>query len=251
LGFVSDPILILGASGGIGQAIARRLSGAGRQLILHGRDKARLEALSVQLGGACSIEAADLCDPLDAAALFERIRGAQGRLGGLVFSVAAPFSNKLAHRTAWSVFDGQISTQLKALHLSATAAYPLLADGTGTRRVVVVSSEFAISSPPIKTAPYAAAKAAMTAYAQVIAKEWLRHGIRVHIVAPGMVKTPLIAHIPDEFLPDEFLDQVAGAMPEGSLTTAEDVASMVEFMMTDAADTLYGSPIRVSRGERV
>ena len=115
-----------------------------------------------------------------------------------------------------------------------------------TRRVVLVSSEFAVASPPMKTAPYASAKAAMTAYGQVIAKEWIRHGIRVHIVAPGMVKTPLVSHIPDEFL-----DQVAASMPEGKLTTADDVADMVAFLMTDAADTLYGTPIRVSRGERV
>jgi NAD(P)-dependent dehydrogenase (short-subunit alcohol dehydrogenase family) len=245
MGLVPDPILILGASGGIGRSIATRLSGTGSPLILHGRDKARLMALSSQLGGNCFVECADLCDQADVAALFKRVRDAHGRLSGLVFSIAAPFSNKLAHRTAWSVFEHQISTQLKALHLSASAAYPLLADGNETSRVVVVSSEFAIASPPIKTAPYAAAKAAMTAYGQVIAKEWRGKGIRVHIIAPGMVKTPLIAHIPDEFL-----DQVADSMPEGRLTTVEDIAGIVEFLMSDAADTLYGSPIRVSRGER-
>jgi NAD(P)-dependent dehydrogenase (short-subunit alcohol dehydrogenase family) len=242
---VPSPILILGASGGIGSAIASRLSRTGQPLILHGRDPVRLAALAANLGGTCNVESADLCEEAETAALFKRVRDVHGRLSGMVFSVAAPFANKLAHRTAWSQFDCQISTQLKALHLSASAAYPLLADGNGTSRFVLVSSEFAVASPPIKTAPYAAAKAAMTAYGQVIAKEWLRHGIRVHIVAPGMVKTPLIAHIPDEFL-----DQVASSMPEGRLTAVADVAGIVEFLMTDAADTLYGSPIRVSRGER-
>jgi NAD(P)-dependent dehydrogenase (short-subunit alcohol dehydrogenase family) len=245
MGVVPDPVLILGASGGIGRAIASRLSRARYSLILHGRDTTRLAALSADLGGTCFVEAADLSDEVEAAALFERVREAHGRLGGMVFSIATPFANKLAHRTAWSIFDRQISTQLKALHLSAAAAYPLLSEGNGTRRVVLVSSEFAVATPPIKTAPYAAAKAAMTAYGQVIAQEWLGKGIRVHIVAPGMVKTPLIAHIPDEFL-----DQVADSMPEGRLTTVEDIAGVVEFLMSDAADTLYGSPIRVSRGER-
>jgi NAD(P)-dependent dehydrogenase (short-subunit alcohol dehydrogenase family) len=203
-------------------------------------------ALSASISGRCFVETADLCDEAATTALFKRIQDTHGRLGGLVFSVAVPFANKLAHRTAWSVFESQLSTQLKALHLSASAAYPLLADREGTRRVVLVSSEFAVASPPIKTAPYAAAKAAMTAYGRVIAKEWLKHGIRVHIVAPGMVKTPLIADIPDEYL-----DQVAASMPEGRLTSAGDVAGMVQFLMTDAADSLYGSTIRVSRGERM
>ena len=240
-----EPILILGASGGLGSAIAARLAADGSALILHGRDQGRLLALADGLGRSCSVETADLSNEADTAAMFKRVRETHGHLGGLVFSVAVPFANKLAHRTAWSVFDSQLSTQLKALHLSASAAYPLLADREGTRRVVIVSSEFAIASPPIKTAPYVAAKAAMTAYGQVIAKEWLKHRIRVQIVAPGMVKTALIAD-----LPDEYLDQVAAAMPEGRLTSAQDVAGMVQFLLTDAADSLYGQPIRVSRGQR-
>jgi 3-oxoacyl-[acyl-carrier protein] reductase len=245
MGVVPDPVLILGASGGIGSAIASRLSRAGYSLILHGRDSTRLASLAAEIGGTCFVEVADLSDDAEVVSLFQRVREAHGRLEGMVFSIAAPFANKLAHRTPWSTFDLQISTQLKALHLSATAAYPLLSAGNGTRRVVIVSSEFAVATPPIKTAPYAAAKAAVTAYGQVIAQEWLGKGIRVHIVAPGMVKTGLIAHIPDEFL-----DQVADSMPEGRLTTVEDIAGIVEFLMSDAADTLYGSPIRISRGER-
>lgn len=240
-----DPILILGASGGLGRAIACRLAQAGYPLILHGRDTLRLQSLSTQLGGGCSAETADICNETDTASLFRRLTDTHGQLGGVIFCVATPFANKLAHRTGWVVFEEQIATQLKALHLCASAAYPLLAGGSTTRRFILVSSEFAVMPPPVKTAPYAAAKAAMTAYGQVIAKEWLRKGIRVHILAPGMVKTALIAHIPDEFL-----DQVAKGMPEGVLTTAEDVAGMAEFLMTDAADTLYGLPIRVSRGER-
>jgi 3-oxoacyl-[acyl-carrier protein] reductase len=246
MGAVSDPILILGASGGIGRAIAARLAKANHPLILHGRDQQRLQETAHALGINCRIECADLSNEPAVTGLFKRIAEHHGRLGGMVFCVAAPFANKLTHRTPWSAFELQISTQLKALHLTATAAYPLLADGGQTRRVILVSSEFAIAAPPIKTAPYVAAKAAMTAYGQVIAKEWLGKGIRVHIVAPGMVKTALVSHIPDEFL-----EQVAASMPERRLTTAEDVAGVVEFLMTDAADTLYGNPIRISRGERL
>ena len=245
MGAVSDPILVLGASGGIGGAIAAGLAAEGHRIILHGRDQQRLAALATKLGGNCFTETADLNSESEVTSLFRRIKDTHGCLGGLVFSVAAPFSNKLAHRTPWSVFEQQFSTQLKALHLCASAAFPLLANAAETRRVVLISSEYALAAPPIKTAPYASAKAAMTAYGRVIAKEWLKSRIRVHILAPGMVKTPLIAD-----LPDQFLDQVASAMPEGQLTTAADVAGMVKFLMTAAADTLYGMPLRVSRGDR-
>jgi NAD(P)-dependent dehydrogenase (short-subunit alcohol dehydrogenase family) len=245
MGAVPEPILVLGASGGIGSAIARRLVRDGHAVILHGRSKARLEELAAEVGTASSIEVADLTDPGAVEALLARVREAHGKLRGLIFAVAVPFANKLTHRTLWTAFQEQVDTQLKAFHLVASAAYPLLLKAEGTKRLVLVSTEFVTASPPIKTAPYVAAKAAVTIYAQVIAKEWLPRGIRVHIVAPGLVKTAMVAD-----MPDEFLDQMAQAMPEKRLTTAVDVADMVAFMMTEAADPLYGTPVRVSRGAR-
>lgn len=240
-----EPFLVLGASGGIGSAISRRLAEEGRAVILHGRSLERLQGLSAELGPATSLEVADLTVESEVAALFSRVRVAHGRLAGVVFSIATPFLSRLTYRTPWLAFQEQIDSQLRALHLSASAAYPLLAGGDATRRLVLVSTEAVLGSGPIKWAPYVAAKAAMTAYAQVIAKEWLGRGVRVHIVAPGLVKTALVAD-----MPDEFLQRMADSMPEKRLTAAEDVADLVAFLMTDAGDTLYGTPIRVSRGAR-
>ena len=245
MGLVPYPILILGASGTIGSEIARRLARDGYGVILSGRDGGRLAALAAQIGPGATLEIADIADDDEVCALFSRLQMKYERLGGLVFCVATPFSNRLTHRIPWSVFAEQICVQLKALHLTATAALEMLKSGEGTKRFVLVSTEYVLGMPPIKTAPYVAAKAAMTAYAQVIAQEWLRYNIRVHLVAPGLVKSSLVAD-----LPDEFLEQLAAGMPEKRLTTAEDVAAVVAFQMTDAADPLYGTPIRVSRGRR-
>jgi 3-oxoacyl-[acyl-carrier protein] reductase len=246
MGVVPEPLLVLGASGGLGSAISRHLAGRGYRLILHGRHSGRLEKLAGELDGSASIEMADLSDSAEVGALFARLKSSYDKLGGMIFSVATPFPNKLTHRVSWDVFQAQIDTQLKALHLSASAAFPFLADTAQTRRLVVVGTEFDVTGPPVKTAAYVAAKAAITAYAQVIAKEWVGRGVRVHIVAPGLVKTALVAE-----MPDEYLDEVARGLPEKKLTTAEDVAGVVEFLLTDAADTLYGTPIRVSRGQRL
>ena len=156
-----------------------------------------------------------------------------------------PFKNRLTHRTGWEAFEEQMQSQVKALHLIATAAFPLLSANEGTSRFIIIGSEFTLGAPPVKTAPYSAAKSAMTAYAQIIAQEWLKHAIRVHILAPGLVRTELVAD-----MPDAFLDQLAETMPEKMLTSAEDVAALAAFCMTDAADALYGAPLRVSRGAR-
>jgi len=242
---VSGPVLILGASGGIGSAVARCLSQSGRHVVLHGRNARALQELAATMPGPASVQTADLIDEQAVNELFARLTAEHGRLGGVVFSIAVPFRNKLTHRIAWPVFEEQLHTQLKALHLTAAASFPLLADGESVTRFVVVSTEFVLGAPPVKTAPYVAAKAAMTSYAQVISQEWLARGIRVHIVAPGLVKTALVAD-----MPQEFLDQMADSMPEKRLTSVEDVAAMIEFLFTDAADPFYGTPLRVSRGVR-
>jgi NAD(P)-dependent dehydrogenase (short-subunit alcohol dehydrogenase family) len=240
-----SPILILGATGGIGSAIALKLASVGAEVILHGRDRARLESLSKEIGRTASTCVADLTSEVEVKSLFLDLASRYESLSGVIFTIATPFQNKLAHRTGWDAFEAQMNTQLKALHLCATAAMPLMSNRESTARLIVVGTEFTTFTPPKKTACYVSAKAAMSAYAQVIAQEWLTSNIRVHIVAPGLVKTNFVAA-----MPDEFLEQVAEQMPERRLTSVEDVARMVAFMMTDAADPLYGIPVRVSRDYR-
>lgn len=236
---MQDPVLILGATGTLGGAIARRLAAAG-PVIVHGRRADdRLDTIASATYGRSV--AADLSDPRAVDELFAGI----SKLSGLVFAVATPFPHKFAHRTGWDDFQAQIDSQLKALHLSLAAALPALRDRAGGARVLVLSTEYVVGLPPTKIAPYVAAKAAITAYARVVAQEWLPLGIRVHILAPGMVPSKLTAG-----LPREYLDQVAERMPEGRLTGFEDVAGVAAFLMSPEADPLYGAIVPVSRAPR-
>lgn len=238
------PVLILGASGTLGGAIARRFFADGHRVLLHGNHGLeKLQDLATTCGNA-DIYSADLTVENDVSAMFEKIAKTYEGLSGLVFAVACPFPHKLTHRTPWSVFQEQMDSQLKAAHLSLTAALPLLKSGNSAR-VLVLSTEYAIGMPPIKIAPYVAAKAALTAYAKVIAQEWIAYNLRVHILAPGMVVSNLTAD-----LPDAYLEQVAEAMPEKRLTSQEDVADVASLLMTSAADSLYGTVIPVTRAER-
>ena len=241
-----QPVIILGATGGFGGAIARYLAATGTPLILQGRDADRLAALGSEL----SVDPVDLMvlDVTDADAVARAMADLSVRynkLAGAVVSVATRFTNRLTHRQPWSAFAEQIDIHLRALHLLAVGLRPLLIGQEGRARLIVISTEYVLGAPPVKTAPYVAAKAAMTAYAQVIAQEWLRDGVRVHILAPGMARTELI----DE-MPELFIAQLAAAMPEKVLTSVEDVAELVGFCLTAAADPLYGQPIRVSRAAR-
>jgi len=244
---VQDPVLILGASGVIGGSIAKRLAKT-YPVILHGRSVGRLRLLVNEIvtdGGNAEAYTADLSQSQQVESFVEQLLENYDRLSGIVFSVANSFPNKLTHNISWEVFSEQIDSQLKALHLSLRGCFPLLKDNDSGARVLVLSTEFVLGNPPIKTAPYIAAKAALTSYAKVLSQEWLQYGIRVHIIAPGMVCSSLTAE-----LPARYIDQLVEGMPEKVLTSEEDVADIAAFLMTSDADTMYGTVIHVSRATR-
>ncbi len=241
---MQDPALIIGASGTIGSAIARNLSASGMPIILHGReDGAQLKALAKALGAPSF--AGDLSDTEEALAFGNAVIRRTPRLSGLIFAAARPFPHKLTLRTDWSVFQEQLDSQLKALHLVMQQFKPALENRDEGARVILLSTEYVLGAPPPKIAPYLAAKAALTAYGQVLAQELLKARIRVHIVAPGMIKSALTAD-----MPDEYLDMVAAEMPEGRLTSADDVARLCGFLISAGGDPLYGTVIPVSRAGR-
>jgi 3-oxoacyl-[acyl-carrier protein] reductase len=245
---VQDPVLILGATGAIGGAIANRLS-VTSPIIVHGRNKSKLALLKDELsiGSKYRVDtySVDLKREDEVQSFFDKMAVECKSLSGIVFSVAQPFANKLTHNIPWKDFSDQIDSQLKSLHFVVQNALPLLKRCKDGARLVILSTEFLIGAPPIKTAPYVSSKAALTAYSRVLSQEWLKHNIRVHILAPGMVKSSLTSD-----MPDRYLDEVAKSMPEKQLTTVDDVADMVEFLMTPKADMLYGNIIHASRSVR-
>lgn len=245
---MQNPVLILGASGEIGKHIAEKLNQSGQSLILHGNRNTPKKIRAFSEHQTIKSVCADLTDEKSVQNLFNFIGKEYTALSGVVFSVAQPFSNKLSHRTPWRTFYEQIQTQLKAAHLSLTAAYPMLKEHArdSAARVIMISTEYSIGLPPVKIAPYVAAKSALNAYALSLAQEWLGSNIRVHIMAPGLLRSNLTSH-----MPEMYLEELIKNMPEKRLTSAEDVANFAAFLMTPDADSLYGSIIPITRGKRV
>lgn len=245
---MQNPVLILGASGGIGKHIAEKFRQNGQSLILHGNKNTPPKIRSLSDSQTIKSICADLTDEKSVQKLFNFISTEYSALSGVVFSVAQPFSNRLSHRTPWRVFDEQMQTQLKAAHLTLSAAYPMLKEhGKDTvARVIMISTEYSLGLPPVKIAPYVAAKSALNAYSLSLAQEWLVSNIKVHILAPGLLRSNLTSH-----MPELYFEELIKNMPEKKLTSAEDVANFAAFLMTADADPLYGSIIPITRGRRI
>lgn len=233
--------LITGASSGIGEAIAQRL-GAGRSLILHGRDETRLNAVREGLPDPerHRIWAYDLSLPVHEG-LASLLAASGGPVAHFVH-VAGAFSIKPIRLS-----DYRHNQRLFQVNFfsAATIARTLVREQVNQRalRTVVFLSSISSRYGAPGYAPYAATKGALDALARSLATE-LAPRVRVNTIAPGPIRTP-----GTEFL---YADEgVASRIESASLLgpgTAADVAEMAAFLLSDQARWITGQQFIVDGG---
>jgi 3-oxoacyl-[acyl-carrier protein] reductase len=119
---------------------------------------------------------------------------------------------------------------------------------TRPRGDIVMISSIATLQMAARGAPYNMGKAAMEALALTLAKEEKQHGIRVNIVAPGLVETEMGRRLAKATMGVQDLRQLDAAMPFGRVCQPEDVANTVRFLVSEAASYITGEKINVSGG---
>jgi 3-oxoacyl-[acyl-carrier protein] reductase len=214
-------VLVIGATGGIGRAVAEHLKEQGHQVLLAARTEDRLQALSSTLG--CASRAADTRDAAQTEALLtwandEALHG--GPLDGVVHAVGSILL-KPVHRTSdqdWS--DTILQNLTTAFHVTR-AATPLLARQGGA--LVLFSTAAARLGLPNHEA-IAAAKAGVEGLARSAAATWATRGVRVNVVAPGLVDTPLSTHLTR---PGPSLDASLRMHPLGRIGQPADIVPAV------------------------
>jgi short-subunit dehydrogenase len=178
-------VLVLGATGGLGSAIARRLAGFGARLTLTGRSSARLDELAGDLGGAVvGTAAADLSRPGDPERVV-KLAAAHG-LTGVVYAAGVVAFGPVAELDD-DVFDELLLTNLVAPVRVARAAIPHLPEGGFLAQISAVVAE----RPAAGMAAYSATKAGLTAFGAATAHELRRKRIRVIDVRPPHTETGL------------------------------------------------------------
>jgi len=185
----SDPVLVTGASGGLGGAVALALAARGHALALHGhRHPERAQALAEQIkgeGGRAEAFAADLATAAGCAALAKGVRDwAGGPVAGLVHAAGLTRDALLPH-LAEADWD-----RVVAVHLSAPWR---LVRGTGIAPggFVVLVGSGAGRHGRAGQAPYAAAKAGLVGLTEALARALGPDGVRANAVLPGPLDTPL------------------------------------------------------------
>lgn len=186
-------ILVTGASSGIGAETARAIAAAGGRVALLARRQERIEDLATELGGVAV--PADVVDVVAARAAVREAASRLGGLDGLVNAAGAMRAGTIADAdpSAWRLmFDVNV---LGLLHVTQAAIPHLRRDGG---HVVNVSSMSGRRVGSVEMAAYAASKAAVHTVSEGLRRELSPAGVRVTVIAPGVVDTDLFGDRDDE-----------------------------------------------------
>jgi 3-oxoacyl-[acyl-carrier protein] reductase len=231
--------LVTGASGGIGEAIARQLHAQGASVIIAGRRREALDALAEALGARVRVEVAELAEP-DAAERLITGAEAGGALDVLINNAGLTRDN-LALRMKDEDWQTVVDVNLSAaFRLSRGALRGMMRRRWG--RIVNVTSIVAVTGNPGQ-ANYAAAKAGMIGMTKALAAEVAGRGITLNCVAPGFIETAMTAA-----LSEQQRARLLERVPVGRLGSGADVAAAVGYLVSDEAAYVTGQTLHVNGG---
>jgi NAD(P)-dependent dehydrogenase (short-subunit alcohol dehydrogenase family) len=239
--------LVTGGSKGIGRAIALALAEDGFDVAVAARGPELLEktAREIEERGRQSLAVpTDVTDPEACRGLIQRVTGNLGGLDVLVNNAgAAPFLSTFesARLQGWEKYFR--TTFTSAVYCTHAAAQALLAR-EGASVINVASVAAFLASPGLTY--YAAAKAALVSFTQTLAREWAPHGVRVNAIAPGFVETDMNSSARED---PSYHEMIRSQIPLGRWGTAEDVAGVARFLVSDATAWMTGSVIVIDGGQ--
>jgi 3-oxoacyl-[acyl-carrier protein] reductase len=232
--------LVTGASGGIGDAIARALHRQGAVVVVSGTRVDALERLAGELGERAHVCAADLRAAGAAEGLVAAAEAAAGPLHVLVNN-AGFTRDMLALRMKDEDWAAVLDVDLGApFRLARAALKGMLRRRAG--RIIQISSVVGHTGNPGQ-ANYAAAKAGLAGMSKALAQEVGSRGITVNLVAPGFIETPMT-----EALAEAQRTRLVEAIPLGRMGQPADVAAAVVYLASDEAGWVTGSTVHVNGG---
>ncbi|MFE0173548.1 SDR family NAD(P)-dependent oxidoreductase [Streptomyces sp. NPDC059002] len=234
--FTGKTALVTGAASGIGLEVARRLAAAGASVVVADHNEAGAKDVADALTEAGGRAVAVRVDVTDPESVRRAVESGAETFGGLHLAVNnAGIAGASAPTGEYAVADWQrvIDTNLNGVFYSLRYELPrILASGGGA----VVNMSSILGTNGFAGSPaYSAAKHAVVGLTKTAAVEYAAQGVRVNAVAPGFIDTPLLQGAEAQ------REHLISLHPQGRLGTAEEVAELTLFLLSDRASFVNGS----------
>lgn len=233
--------LVTGSSQGIGLALAKGLASAGAEVVLNGRDSAKLAEAAAQMPGARSL-AFDVTRHDEVRAAVDRFEAEIGPIDILINNAGIQHRAPLEDFPA-EAFERLLQTNIGSVfHVGQAVARHMIGRGRG-KIINIASVQTALARPSI--APYTATKGAVGNLTKGMATDWAKHGLQCNAIAPGYFDTPLNAALVSDTAFSAWLEK---RTPAGRWGKVEELAGAAIFLASDASSFVNGHILYVDGG---
>jgi len=244
MGLDGKVALITGGASGIGKSSALALARDGARVCVCDRDAEAAERVAQEIGKGATAWRMDVTDSKEVAEVFARICSEIGPVAYLVTAAGVP-GHGLVSQLSDEVWHRVISVNLDGVfYCMREAVKQMLREGHGC--IVNISSICGMMGCASCPA-YSASKAGVIGISKSIARRHAENGIRVNILAPGLVDTPFVE--PDRQMGK--LENGIKKIPMGRMGTPEEIAAFVAFLCSDSAEFITGQVISPNGGQLI
>jgi 3-oxoacyl-[acyl-carrier protein] reductase len=233
-------IIVTGASGGIGNAIIKKLSEAGANILASGTKIEKLEELKINFEGLKILR----FDISQSDKIEEFIENATNELGGSLDGIvnnAGITQDNLAIRMSLDEWQKVININLTSTFLmSKFAIKKMLKNKSG--KIVNITSVVGHTGN-LGQANYTASKAGIVAMSKSLALEYAKKNININSISPGFIQTAMTNKIDDKFK-----EIIISKIPSARLGEPDDIANAVLFLISDQSNYINGETLHVNGG---
>ncbi|APX69424.1 MULTISPECIES: 3-oxoacyl-[acyl-carrier-protein] reductase [unclassified Brucella] len=232
--------LVTGATGGLGEAIARALHAQGAIVGLHGTREEKLKELAAELGERIFVFPANLSDREAVKALGQK---AEEEMGGVDILVnnAGITRDGLFVRMSDEDWDAVLAVNLTSVfNLTRELTHPMMRRRNG--RIINITSIVGVTGNPGQ-ANYCASKAGLIGFSKSLAQEIASRNVTVNCIAPGFIESAMTGK-----LNEKQKDAIMGNIPMKRMGVGADIAAAVVYLASDEAAYVTGQTLHVNGG---